>query len=261
MAKMEQQRLRRFKGLILGSGEKPAFNTVQITPGTPFMALLSEKIEAAFAGDASVIVATSTGPGEGEQKLFAHLRANPQTGANVAVYGLDADLIMLSLFHLDYARNIFVCREEPHSDKKNKGRDNHGVLGVVGGVGADLVFLDAAALSRTLCAEMAAPCRHHHITENPGIEEYAFLCFFLGNDFMPHFPALKDETRRRAAAAASTARAAAASAATLAAAADAALAEVHIESDGRGSAAYKQHLLRVHLARAVRHIMQGSAGA
>ncbi len=49
--------------------------------------------------------------------------------------------------------------------------------------------------------------------------------------------------------------------ATLAAAADAALAEVHIESDGRGSAAYKQHLLRVHLARAVRHIMQGSAGA
>ena len=191
MAKMEQQRLRRFKGLILGSGEKPAFNTVQITPGTPFMALLSEKIEAAFAGDASVIVATSTGPGEGEQKLFAHLRANPQTGANVAVYGLDADLIMLALFHLDYARNIFVCREEPHSDKKDKGKENRGVGGEVG---ADLVFLDAAALSRTLCAEMAAPCRHQHAIENPGIEEYAFLCFFLGNDFLPHFPALNLRT-------------------------------------------------------------------
>ncbi|MDB5643758.1 MAG: xanthine dehydrogenase family protein subunit [Hyphomicrobiales bacterium] len=49
--------------------------------------------------------------------------------------------------------------------------------------------------------------------------------------------------------------------AALEAAADAALAEVHIESDGRGSAAYKRQLLRVHLARAVRHVMQGSASA
>jgi carbon-monoxide dehydrogenase medium subunit len=32
---------------------------------------------------------------------------------------------------------------------------------------------------------------------------------------------------------------------------EAAVAEVHIESDSRGSASYKQHLLRVHLARAI----------
>jgi 5'-3' exonuclease len=188
MAKMEQQRLRRFKGVtcvttgvtgVISEGASD-FNTVQITPGTPFMALLAEKMEAAFAGDASVIVATSTGPGEGEQKLFAHLRANPQTG-NVAVYGLDADLIMLALFHLDYARNIFVCREEPQRDNdKNK---NQNQTSKEEGA-ADLIFLDAAALSRTLCAEMAAS----------GIEEYAFLCFFLGNDFLPHFPALNLRT-------------------------------------------------------------------
>ena len=47
--------------------------------------------------------------------------------------------------------------------------------------------------------------------------------------------------------------------ATLAKAADAALAEVHIEGDARGSSAYKKHLLRVHLARAVKRVMQGSA--
>ena len=46
-----------------------------------------------------------------------------------------------------------------------------------------------------------------------------------------------------------------ADAATLAKAGDAAVAEVEIESDSRGSADYKKHLLRVHLARAVQHIV------
>jgi carbon-monoxide dehydrogenase medium subunit len=41
----------------------------------------------------------------------------------------------------------------------------------------------------------------------------------------------------------------------LARAGDAAVGEVHIESDGRGSSAYKQHLQRVHLGRAIKHVM------
>jgi carbon-monoxide dehydrogenase medium subunit len=40
----------------------------------------------------------------------------------------------------------------------------------------------------------------------------------------------------------------------LARAGDAAVAEVDIEADSRGSAAYKNHLLRVHLARAIQSI-------
>ena len=42
--------------------------------------------------------------------------------------------------------------------------------------------------------------------------------------------------------------------AVLAKAADAALSEVHIESDLRGSAEYKKHLLRVHVGRAIRKV-------
>lgn len=41
----------------------------------------------------------------------------------------------------------------------------------------------------------------------------------------------------------------------LARAGDAAVSETHIESDARGSSAYKQHLLRVHLGRAIKHVM------
>jgi len=216
MAKMEQQRLRRFKSVTATTTAevniKPTigFNTVQITPGTPFMTLLSKKMEAAFSGDASVVVATSSGAGEGEQKLFAHLRANPCTDCDVAVYGLDADLIMLALLHLDYARNIFVCREEDKrkgsargqsqnpGQSQNQGPHDNGknsVNSVKSGNSGnsekdveDLIFLDARALSLTLCAEMATTL------QKPGIEEYAFLCLFLGNDFLPHFPTLNLRT-------------------------------------------------------------------
>jgi CO/xanthine dehydrogenase FAD-binding subunit len=41
---------------------------------------------------------------------------------------------------------------------------------------------------------------------------------------------------------------------SLARAGDAAVAEVDIETDSRGSAAYKNHLLRVHLTRAIQSI-------
>ena len=43
--------------------------------------------------------------------------------------------------------------------------------------------------------------------------------------------------------------------ALLARAGEAAVAEVDIESDSRGSAAYKNHLLRVHLARAFNFLL------
>ena len=49
--------------------------------------------------------------------------------------------------------------------------------------------------------------------------------------------------------------------ALLRASADAAAAEVEIRSDLRGSAAYKKRLLRVYLARAIRHILDASQGA
>ena len=58
----------------------------------------------------------------------------------------------------------------------------------------------------------------------------------------------------RLAAAESVLRGAAIDDAVLAKAAEAALSEVHIDSDLRGSADYKRHLLRVHLARAVKKL-------
>jgi 5'-3' exoribonuclease 2 len=125
-AKMEQQRTRRHKNLFLNqldfTDEKTnnsKWDTTAITPGTKFMNKLSEKIEYAFSyvnkkyGIEQVIVSTSNESGEGEHKLFEFLRNNELSNDNVALYGLDSDLIMLSIFHIYQTNNIYIFREAP----------------------------------------------------------------------------------------------------------------------------------------------------
>ena len=38
----------------------------------------------------------------------------------MVLYGLDADLIMLSIFHIEYQNNIFISREAPEFMKNMK---------------------------------------------------------------------------------------------------------------------------------------------
>jgi len=190
-AKMEQQRNRRYKSAFqtqIMSDKKPS--TSIFTPGTIFMQKLSKYITNAFVGKekiyrvSQIIVATPSEPGEGEHKLYEHLRRFPSKSSKIAIYGLDADLIMLSLFHLNYSENIFVFREAPefmksalNPDSKNKN-DNNEIWG-----------LDIAQLGRSIANEMMCS-----FPDNHRMFDYVFLCFFLGNDFLPHFPALNIRT-------------------------------------------------------------------
>jgi 5'-3' exonuclease len=52
-------------------------------------------------------VSTSEFIGEGEHKIFNHVRKAGNYAKTLAVYGLDADLIVLSLFNLSYCDNMF----------------------------------------------------------------------------------------------------------------------------------------------------------
>lgn len=194
-AKMDQQRTRRHKShymstLDFGDGEskKKGWNTSAITPGTVFMEKLSESVEKRFVGSEktyrvkNVIVSCSNNHGEGEHKLFEHCRNESTVKDNVAVYGLDADLIMLSIFHCKYTKNIYVFREAPEFLKssipiKVRGEQN------------EPQFLDISLLSNRILEEMK--CKFPHVNR---INDYIFMCFFLGNDFMPHFPAMNIRT-------------------------------------------------------------------
>ena len=64
----------------------------------------------------SFILSPSDKYGEGEHKLFEFIREFPEhhKDKNTVIYGLDADLIMLSINHLPISENIYLFRETPH---------------------------------------------------------------------------------------------------------------------------------------------------
>jgi len=194
-AKMDQQRTRRYKSHFMSKNSfvkneenKKTWNTSAITPGTEFMEKLSKRIDFEFKFTEkkyncnSIIVSCSNEVGEGEHKLFNHLRNNQFQNDNVAVYGLDADLIMLSIFNLKYCKNIYVFREAPEFLKSSIPID-------ILGKDTDPYFLDIEHLSSCISNEML--CKY---PDNRRIYDYVFLCFFLGNDFLPHFPAMNIRT-------------------------------------------------------------------
>ena len=124
LAKMNQQRTRRYKSHFMEectflNKSKVKWSSSQITPGTKFMMLLSKEMNEYFKDNEkkysvkNVIISAADEKGEGEHKLYEYMRKNPDINHNTAVYGLDADLIMLSIFHVKYQKNIYIFREAP----------------------------------------------------------------------------------------------------------------------------------------------------
>lgn len=190
-AKMDQQRIRRYKTQYTNQDTTPLWNTTAITPGTPFMVALSSAINTYFLGpnptyknkfpQTKILVSCSNEPGEGEHKLFHYLRNIDATKDTVAVYGLDADLIMLSLFHCTQTKNIFVFREAPTFKTVISG--NY--------VPKEVLFMDIGALTNSIFKEMG---NYQMADKNLRVTDYVFMCFLLGNDFLPHFPSLNIRT-------------------------------------------------------------------
>lgn len=191
-AKMEQQRTRRYRTAftktILSQIQDRQWDTSAITPGTNFMTNLSKRVQHAFENMehkykvSKIIVSGSNSPGEGEHKLFDYLRDQTCLNQNVALYGLDSDLIMLSIFNLQHCNNIFIFREAPEFLKHYFPIDNSTSTNMP-------YFLDMTKLSSSILNEMN--CMY---SSQQRIYDYIFLCFFLGNDFLPHFPAMNIRT-------------------------------------------------------------------
>lgn len=125
MAKMRQQRLRRFKSVWLAqhseNGASTGWDKNSITPGTHFMKKLRNKLENMISkkGKKTWILSSSDEPGEGEHKIISQWRTGNYKG-NFAVYGLDADLIVLSILGQECCNldnTVWLFREEVNSGK------------------------------------------------------------------------------------------------------------------------------------------------
>lgn len=92
----------------------------QLPTSTLFMKELNDAIKNYFSEPSKynvkrLIISTSSEAGEGEHKIFQYIRDNEveHSESHTVIYGLDADLIMLSINHLPICKNIYLYRETP----------------------------------------------------------------------------------------------------------------------------------------------------
>jgi len=206
-----------------GSGAKEAWDSNVITPGTPFMHNLSDYLRWYIAdrlnrgGEAwrrcTVILSDASEPGEGEHKIMNFIRRQrtlPGYDPNLrhVLHGLDADLIMLGLAlheaHFTVLREEVRFGREQHSQSKaSADQDTFDKLTGNGGILAvdddarwcyvkPFVMCHISVLREYLAVEfgMLASSLPFEFDFERIVDDFVFICFFVGNDFLPHLPTL-----------------------------------------------------------------------
>jgi 5'-3' exonuclease len=188
MAKIRQQRVRRFKSAWLRNAAASAsagWDTNAITPGTKFMEKLGTVLKGIGLG-AECIVSGVDEEGEGEHKIMRWLRLSfgkgeakgfvkdDNKGKNVVVYGLDADLILLTmLVGEECGLNIHLMREKQEFGGGSRSASGTGGASVT--AAQEYQFLDIREFQRRVGPQGRVE-----------VLNYIALMSLMGNDFLPH---------------------------------------------------------------------------
>jgi 5'-3' exonuclease len=196
IAKIKQQRSRRFKSIH----DRDLYNNIRkkhgkeipffwtnscITPGTKFMRQLNQIIidwskEFSKKHKLEIIYSSCYTPSEGEHKLLQYIYKNKEKNYKYMTYGLDADLIFLTL--ATGLEEIYLLRESNQINKKSSG------FSIVS------LSIMRNAIYNSFITELESNKEYsdENITldkENI-IRDFIFICYLMGNDFLPHLPSL-----------------------------------------------------------------------
>ena len=183
LAKMIQQRKRRYMNSFKKqlTENTHLWDTNAISPGTAFMNKLNDYLHRMNSDNrfhTDTIISDSNEPGEGETKIYNFLAKN--NVRNSVIYGLDADLIMLSMIsNITHDSHILLMRESKYINTSSIDSDN-------------FTYLNTRKLQSVVHKYMCDISTHSTFTpHNESIITYIFLCFFIGNDFIPNLSFLK----------------------------------------------------------------------
>jgi 5'-3' exoribonuclease 2 len=210
------------KGAILPP-EKPKehhFDSNCITPGTPFMQRLSRCLQYYIHDrlnnnpgwkNIKVILSDANVPGEGEHKIMDYIRkqrSQPDHDPNTqhVLCGADADLIMLGLathepnftiireeFLPNKPRPCDICQQIGHEMKDCNGLDVEQSMqtDIAFGKETQFIFVRLNVLKEYLERELEMPNLPFKYEFERVLDDWVFMCFFVGNDFLPHLPSLE----------------------------------------------------------------------
>lgn len=222
-----EERLRKqfeYEGkVVLPKEESQLSDWNVITPGTEFMHILSQNLRSYISQrmnenpaweNIKVILSDDKVPGEGEHKIMCFIKAQralPGYDPNTrhCLYGLDADLIMLAL--ATHEIHFSILREEvlpPNKElsnvkyQENSARESSIESAKLSSCQEDKLFcvskrqayqfLNVSILREYLSLDMEISGLNKFECDTERIiDDFIFICFFAGNDFLPHILSLE----------------------------------------------------------------------
>jgi 5'-3' exonuclease len=174
-AKMNQQRMRRFKSVM---ATESFFDRNKVTPGTEFMDKLSIYLKSKlkdYAKSSFVVIIFSdvNEKGEGEHKIMEYIRSNYPTTKNDRniIQGLDCDLVMLSM-------TVDIKMKLLREDNKNDG----------------YIIFDIKQLRKFIMEDIIERTGKKDLIEQRVLNDFILITCLIGNDFITNFPTLKVKT-------------------------------------------------------------------
>jgi 5'-3' exonuclease len=202
VAKINQQRKRRYKSVIdnqflieldkkYSKNKNNIWSNIVITPGTDFMIKLDNSLIEYIKTitNVKVIYSSYKECGEGEHKIIRYIKNNNVKKRHV-IYGLDADLIFLSMSAHNKINELYLLREFNHVKNINTP--------ITDNVNEKLCYLSINNVINTYNEYIT-----NKLMDNTDIldinfdetnfdfsKDFIILCFLLGNDFIPTLPSI-----------------------------------------------------------------------
>lgn len=141
-------------------------SSIELTPGTDYMERINNRmvayVETLGKRNIKCIYSSYHDEGEGEHKILQYIKNNLEPTVPIVIYGLDADLLFLSL-GLGYKYDLYVMREKQIFANKEVDLDEV----------PEYNYVEVKQL--------------HILISNLEVStnDFIVLCYLIGNDFLP----------------------------------------------------------------------------